>query len=147
MAQGMFPRDSADFLLRGLSNNSIEYTNAPGATAGMDAAASALYQHADNYIKRNLINGLADSSTVLACHVLLTKLLEPGKDNFYHTTEDFTDSILVVYAYNGLSWTKLYDKINLSFSVHIDRAAITKIKLYWLSKKEPPLYDPAMNRQ
>ncbi len=134
--QPVFSRDSAIIYLTKLSNKSVVYqqNNAAGAVINTDAAV--LYNNANEFVIDELIQLLADSSKILACHYLLSRLLEPGSQRFYHTTEDLTDSILVINRFNGLTWVQVYDKINLTQFIRIDSLELQKITAYWQQRRK-----------
>lgn len=131
-AQQTFTHDSADVYLRALNN---EVTDFWGPIKGQ--ATKPLYEHADRYVLRALVNLLKDSSRVVAAHFLLTRLLEPHKGKFYHTTEDFTDSLLVIASYNGFNWKNMQDKYTLTGDIRVDSAEMTRIEEYW--RQQPKL--------
>lgn len=137
LAQKQVAKDSIDFYLNKIDNHAVSVSNNYNAAAvKMNTDAKILYDNADKYIIDKLLGFLENENKALVCHVLLTKLLEPGDKSFYYTTEDLTDSILVSYKYNGLLWKAVFDKINLTTEIRIDAQEMKKIKSYWLSKKE-----------
>lgn len=127
-------KDSAIVYLHRLTNQSVVYQQNNAAGAAMNHDAAILYKHANNVVIDELVHLLADSNKTLACHYLLTRLLEPGTHRFYHTTEDLTDSILVINKFNGLTWLRIYDKINLTEFIRIDSTELQKVILYWQRK-------------
>ncbi|MEO5591039.1 MAG: hypothetical protein ABIR15_10960 [Chitinophagaceae bacterium] len=137
LAQKQVAKDSIDFYLNKIDNHAVSISNNYNlAAVKMNNDAKILYDNADEYIIDNLMALLENENKALACHVLLTKLLEPDSKSFYYTTEDLTDSILVSYKYNGLVWKAVFDKISLTNKIRIDSLEMKKMKTYWLSKKE-----------
>jgi len=135
MGQRPLTPDSFHYYIRLLDNSKVTYSSGGTAGARLDPHAQALYHHADKFLIDTLIDLLADSNKVVAINILLSQLLEPANKNIFHTSEDLTDSIRVEYRFNGLTWKRVYDKINLTETTQTDSSGMKKIQGYWRQKK------------
>ena len=131
-AQKQLSKDSADFYLKKIDNYAVRFSFNDSFSATLNRDAGILYRNADKYIMDKLMDALENNSQVLVCHALLTKLLDPINKNFYYTTEDLRDTILLSCKFNGLSWEEIYDKINLTTEIRVDSSAMRTIKAYWV---------------
>jgi hypothetical protein len=132
--------DSADIYIARLTCNSAIVTTTYFEQLLLDSAGQRLVSLKVQNLDNKLLSYFDDTTKVLAIHIILTRKLEPNKNNFrvqYVYDKDYKQIVRVNYSYNNFNWYYLVVDNNPDCIFHIDKDQVEKAKLYWTEKIEP----------
>ncbi len=121
--------DSLEFYIRQLNWTSFEISNNYIPFLTLKDIGNRLVSLKDERKLQELLKNINDTNKTVAIHIILTKIIEPLKNEFSQYYEYAKDSSIctVRYSYNGLTW--YYE--NKKDKNHIQKGNRSEIREYW----------------